>query len=52
MASAATRAVRVASKMAVEIALKAYANSPREWGASKRLHRAVQNANIEVYNYA
>ncbi len=42
----------VASKMAVEIALKAYANSPREWGASKRLHRAVQNANIEVYNFA
>ena len=42
----------VASKMAVEIALEAYRNSPREWGASKRLHRAVQNANIEVYNFA
>ena len=42
----------VASKMAVEIALEAYRDSPREWGASKRLHRAVQRANIEVYNFA
>ena len=42
----------VASKMAVEITLNAYRDSPREWGASKRLHRAVQTANIEVYNFA
>jgi PPM family protein phosphatase len=42
----------VASKMAVETTLNTYRNSPREWGASKRLHRAVQNANIEVYNFA
>lgn len=42
----------VASKMAVEIVLEAYRDSPREWGASKRLHRAVQRANIEVYNFA
>jgi PPM family protein phosphatase len=42
----------VASKMAIELTLKAYRESPREWGASKRLHRAVQNANIEVYNFA
>jgi len=42
----------VASKMAIEITLEAYRDSPREWGASKRLHRAVQRANIEVYNFA
>jgi serine/threonine protein phosphatase PrpC len=42
----------VASKMAVEQTLQFYRESPREWGASKRLHRAVQNANIEVYNFA
>jgi PPM family protein phosphatase len=42
----------VASKMAIEITLNAYRDSPREWGASKRLHRAVQTANIEVYNFA
>jgi len=42
----------VASKMAVEITLQAYGESPKEWGASKRLHRAVQRANIEIYNFA
>jgi serine/threonine protein phosphatase PrpC len=42
----------VASKMAIEITLKSYRESPREWGAGKRLHRAVQTANIEVYNFA
>lgn len=42
----------VASKMAVEVTLKSYRESPREWGAGKRLHRAVQTANIEVYNFA
>jgi serine/threonine protein phosphatase PrpC len=42
----------VASKMAVELLLQAYRESPREWGASKRLHRAAQTANIEVYNFA
>jgi protein phosphatase len=42
----------VASKMAVEITLKVYGESPPGWGASKRLHRAVQNANIEVYNFS
>lgn len=42
----------VASKMAVELTLKAYQESPREWGPAKRLSRAVQNANIEVYNFA
>ena len=42
----------VASKMAVEVTLNSYRESPREWGASKRLHRAVQTANIEVYNFS
>ena len=42
----------VASKMAIEVTLRSYRESPREWGASKRLHRAVQTANIEVYNFA
>jgi serine/threonine protein phosphatase PrpC len=42
----------VASKMAVEVTINSYRDSPREWGASKRLHRAVQTANIEVYNFA
>lgn len=42
----------IASKMAIEMTIKAYTESPREWGAGKRLHRAVQTANIEVYNFA
>ena len=42
----------VASKMAIEITLQSYGESPREWGAAKRLHRAVQAANIEIYNRA
>lgn len=42
----------VASKMAIELTLNAYRDSPREWGPAKRLTRAVQNANIEVYNFA
>jgi len=42
----------VASNMAIEVTLRSYRESPREWGASKRLHRAVQTANIEVYNFA
>jgi protein phosphatase len=42
----------IASRMAIDITLDTYRSSPREWGASKRLHRAVQNANIEVYNRA
>jgi len=42
----------VASSMAVEITLEAWRDSPAAWGAGKRLHRAVQRANIEVYNRA
>jgi len=42
----------VASAMAVEIALKSFSESPATWGPAKRLHRAVQRANIEIYNRA
>ncbi|HJU28685.1 MAG TPA: protein phosphatase 2C domain-containing protein, partial [Candidatus Binataceae bacterium] len=39
----------VASAMAVEITLRAYRENPPAWGPAKRLHRAVQEANIEIY---
>jgi PPM family protein phosphatase len=42
----------VASAMAVEHTLNAYRESPVGWGVSKRLHRAVQRANIEIHNRA
>lgn len=42
----------VASSMAIEISLRAWQESPREWGAAKRLSRAVQQANIEIHNRA
>ncbi|HVA39995.1 MAG TPA: protein phosphatase 2C domain-containing protein [Candidatus Binataceae bacterium] len=42
----------VASRMAVDITLEAYRESPAAWGAAKRLHRAVQRANIEIHNRA
>jgi len=42
----------VASRMAVDITLEAYRESAAAWGAAKRLQRAVQRANIEIYNRA
>ncbi len=42
----------VASRMAVEITLEAYRESPPAWGPAKRLQRAVQRANIEIHNRA
>ncbi len=42
----------VASNMAIEILIEAYRDSPAEWGAAKRLYRAVQRANIEIHNRA
>ena len=42
----------IASSMAVEITLRAWRDSPSTWGAGKRLFRAVQQANIEIYNRA
>ncbi len=42
----------IASSMAVETVIEAYRESPAEWGPAKRLFRAVQRANIEIYNRA
>jgi protein phosphatase len=40
----------LASQLAIEVTLKSYAESPASWGALKRLHRAVQQANIEIHD--
>jgi protein phosphatase len=42
----------IASRTAVEVTLQAYRSSPSTWGPAKRLHRAVQRANIEIYDRA
>jgi PPM family protein phosphatase len=42
----------IASRMAVDVTLEAYSESPVAWGAAKRLQRAVQRANIEIHNRA
>jgi len=42
----------IASSMAVELTIQSYRESPPAWGAAKRLGRAVQFANIEIYNKA
>ena len=42
----------IASRMAVDITIEAYRESPPVWGAAKRLQRAVQRANIEIHNRA
>jgi protein phosphatase len=42
----------VASQMAIEVTLREYRESPSEWGAAKRLYRAVQQANIAIYDRA
>lgn len=42
----------VASRMAVDITIEAYRDSPPAWGAARRLQRAVQRANIEIHNRA
>jgi PPM family protein phosphatase len=42
----------VASTMAVEATLEGFRSSSPGLGASKRLHRALQRANIEVHNRA
>jgi len=43
---------KIASRMAVDVTLAAYRESPVAWGAAKRLHRAVQRANIEIHQLA
>jgi PPM family protein phosphatase len=42
----------IASEMAVESTIAAYREHPAAWGAAKRLHRAVQRANIDIHNRA
>lgn len=42
----------VASAMAVESTITSYRENPPAWGAAKRLHRAVQRANIDIHNRA
>jgi PPM family protein phosphatase len=42
----------IASALAVEVTLQAFRESPVEWGMAKRLYRAVQRANVEVYSKA
>ncbi|MGA8570479.1 MAG: protein phosphatase 2C domain-containing protein [Candidatus Binataceae bacterium] len=42
----------IASRMAVDVTIEAYCQSPVAWGAAKRLHRAVQRANIEIHQRA
>jgi protein phosphatase len=42
----------IASAMAVEVTLRAYRENPVGWGPAKRLHRAAQEANIEIHNRA
>jgi protein phosphatase len=42
----------VASQTAIHTLLRTYRDSPAKWGASKRLYRAAQQANIEVYDRA
>jgi protein phosphatase len=39
-----------ASRTAVDVTLKMYRESPKEWGPAKRLNRAVQQANIQIHD--
>jgi protein phosphatase len=42
----------IASRMAIDITLEAYRESPPEWGAAKRLYRAITRANIGIHDKA
>ena len=42
----------IASRMAIDITLEAYRDSPPAWGAAKRLYRAITRANIEIHDKA
>ena len=42
----------IASRMAIDVTLEAYRDSPPEWGAAKRLYRAITKANIEIHDKA
>lgn len=42
----------VASQTAVAVTLRAFRESPLSWGPLKRIHRAAQQANIEIHDRA
>jgi PPM family protein phosphatase len=42
----------IASRMAIDITLEAYRESPPAWGAAKRLYRAITRANIGIHDKA
>jgi len=42
----------IASRMAIDVTLQAYRESPPAWGAAKRLYRAITRANIEIHDKA
>ena len=42
----------IASSTAIEVALRAYQESSVAWDVPKRLHRAVQQANIDIHDRA
>jgi serine/threonine protein phosphatase PrpC len=42
----------IASQTAVEVTLRAFRESPPSWGPQKRIHRAAQQANIEIHDRA
>jgi protein phosphatase len=42
----------IASRTAVDVTLSAFVESPASWGPAKRIFRAVQRANIEIYDRA
>jgi serine/threonine protein phosphatase PrpC len=41
-----------ASRMAVDVTIEAFRESPASWGALKRIYRAAQRANIEIHDRA
>jgi protein phosphatase len=42
----------IASRTAIDVTVKAYSESKKEWDVPKRLHRAVQQANIDIHDRA
>ncbi len=42
----------IASRTAVDVTVRAYKDSPADWGGLKRLYRAAQQANIEIHDRA
>ncbi len=42
----------IASRTAIDVTLQAYAESAAKWGPARRLYRAAQQANIEIYDRA